>query len=516
MLIRLLLGTAILLLSSLVQASMSASPNPNVDGNFTVSWDSHGGTDWYELRQRINGGGQVTYTIPATSTSKTFTNKPSATYTYELYYCEDFGHPDEYECYNTGYGQTDVVVQPLPWPEPDHLSEQLQYDYETRRGDINGDGRQDIFIDRTTATESGNGAIEHLILQQTPTGSFTSVVPTSAQVSIASSWTSVAVELFLQDFNMDGFVDIATQNISTVIAGTIDQIVFSSAQVLINRPTGTTAIDSELQDFMAETANWLADPNYFENNKIWIPEIPGYWDWEYVCQFQWGGQGWDCGWEQVWIEGTPGYWSYDHFNQDALTFCSTMAEIEAAGGMTPGSPQASTIQQVYDKIFGGGITDGIFASGSVIVDFPPIDTTSDTPWWRSIRAAFIWLITLQIAGDTPQELPLYRVVEIDELNDIVSCHCFRTLEGQQEVKQFWKNEVDGMWYGQIGIKNIDPDVETRVLLRIMVSRQVYNLGVPGAEPNTTQGWLAYSGPTLDALNADIWTKDIQQRYIWTE
>ncbi len=70
-----------------------------------------------------------------------------------------------------------------------------------------------------------------------------------------------------------------------------------------------------------------------------------------------------------------------------------------------------------------------------------------------------------------------------------------------------------MWFGTDANSTIFKG-KSRTLLRIVLSRPVYDMGFPGIEPGTTQGWLAFSGPTLDALNLDIATKDITPRFVW--
>ena len=64
--------------------------------------------------------------------------------------------------------------------------EQYGYEYEVRTGDINYDGRRDIFLSR--ANGSGfNGVVYKTILYQQSNGNFATLPASSYQLSLASS-----------------------------------------------------------------------------------------------------------------------------------------------------------------------------------------------------------------------------------------------------------------------------------------------------------------------------------------
>jgi hypothetical protein len=61
-------------------------------------------------------------------------------------------------------------------PPRDPIPTQLTYQYQTRAGDINSDGRVDLLVERTSGGLPGNGVLDKVVLWQNPSGSFWSVV----------------------------------------------------------------------------------------------------------------------------------------------------------------------------------------------------------------------------------------------------------------------------------------------------------------------------------------------------
>ena len=361
---RIILALVALAITQFAQASITASPVPNSDGNFTVSWDPHNSTDWYELKQQYDGGGWTTYTISATATSKVFVSRPPGTYKYRLDYCASLGHPDEWECFDTGYGTVTVPVQALPWPEPAER-EQAFYEYETRTGDVNGDGRVDIYLDRTTSAESGNGALDVVLLTQNFDGTFATKVPSPAEANVASGWPITSIGVEAVDVDIDGFLDVVLTGIGSHIPGANDQIVYAPGTLLVEDAKSSKDVDADFLEFLTQINEWLTDESWFDDNAIWIEGQPGYWDWEWVCQFQWGGQGWDCGWEPVWIPPTPGYNSYDHFNQDAYELSELFGGSLVDMTIPEGSSTGGILEDLFGRVFNSDVFKGVLSGGGI-------------------------------------------------------------------------------------------------------------------------------------------------------
>ena len=67
---------------------VSASPNPSLDGNYTVSWTPVSGAPNYRLEEKIGSGSWAEVPgMPQTATSKSFTGKPAGTYYYRARAC---------------------------------------------------------------------------------------------------------------------------------------------------------------------------------------------------------------------------------------------------------------------------------------------------------------------------------------------------------------------------------------------------------------------------------------------
>ena len=94
--------------------SMSASPNPSLDGSFTVSWTPSAGATHYNLEERLRvgaNGGEWTYPTATsqTPTSRTFTARGNGTYDYRIRACKTGATPS---C--STYGATATVVVQSP------------------------------------------------------------------------------------------------------------------------------------------------------------------------------------------------------------------------------------------------------------------------------------------------------------------------------------------------------------------------------------------------------------------
>ena len=107
----------LLLTSSQVIASMSGSPNPSNNGDYTVSWTPVSGAQSHQLYESTNGGATWGFpmSLPGSVNSKSFTGKAPGSYLYKLYSCWQWIPPGqmfaETDC---GYvnGTTTVTVRP--------------------------------------------------------------------------------------------------------------------------------------------------------------------------------------------------------------------------------------------------------------------------------------------------------------------------------------------------------------------------------------------------------------------
>lgn len=244
----------------------------------------------------------------------------------------------------------------------DSYADQMGYNYTARRGDLNFDGRQDLFIERTSGGSYGNGVIDRLILQQSSSGTFTAVVPSASQASAASTWTPVSVEIELKDANLDGFIDLVLHELASAIPGALGQLIFSSGQQSISSPAGLVAITPAFSKFVKEVDSFAQDPNYFYANAplVYVP-VYGL---VYSCQWYWD-RGWyrSCGFS-VGLVGYQIAYDFSGYDQDAVAIGDSFQTV-VNGSLTPwlnpGSELARKLEQAILRKLGVPVLRGILS-----------------------------------------------------------------------------------------------------------------------------------------------------------
>ena len=256
-----------------------------------------------------------------------------------------------------------VFVQVGPTPEVDSLAEQLLYEYQSRTGDLNGDGLVDILIQRLTSPGNANGTIDTLILQQAQGGNFNTIVPNNAQLAIANQWPISDIHLSVVDVNLDGFADVFLRDLDDVIPGANSQIAFAPANVFQTSPLGVTSLDATVRAFLTDFRNWAESFTYFDDNAILVES--GYWQTVYDCETFWWGDSQQtiCYEDQEWVEYE--YLSYNHFNQYALTLFALFPDPGSSIDLVAGSDAAAQIEHIFETIFGVEIFGGVLGSGGV-------------------------------------------------------------------------------------------------------------------------------------------------------
>ena len=234
-------------------------------GGYTVDWqDTSGSICW--LSERVNNGSWAA--VPNTySPTKTITlSRSVGNYDYQVACIDDYGGV-------LGPISSVGVVSSMPTLDP--LDVQLGYSFQVRTGHFNGDGKKDVYIKRTGG-HADNGVIYKTILTQNNDGNFDVVEnPTSGQLSNAAGWpVSSGVDAVVNDFNVDGRVDVMLKNLDSVISGIDDQIVYSIGKFFKGNAQAATSIDFEFEKFFRDTYNWILDPNYF--SQAISPSLPAY------------------------------------------------------------------------------------------------------------------------------------------------------------------------------------------------------------------------------------------------
>lgn len=152
--------------------------------------------------------------------------------------------------------------------------------YQIYSGDINGNGRTDFYI-RSGSTKTfiahnglpipiptnkfNQGEVRDFLLIQNSNKSFSiNSALSSSQLDKVLKWRRADLELKIEDYNLDGKLDVGLAGVSNEALGANNQIVFapSSGQ----SPQILTEFDDDFEQFVDDVFNWLIDPNYFEDN----------------------------------------------------------------------------------------------------------------------------------------------------------------------------------------------------------------------------------------------------------
>ena len=243
---------------------LSVSPNPTTSENYTVSGAYTGTRSYiYFTLYETNPWGDVT---PFRHASVPFTqaiaNRLDGTYTYRLEGC----YLKQYQNYPEAEEICEIVGDTLSvtvdGPDPDSVGAQLGYTFQARVNSTSPATATMLFIDRTSAA-TGGGVFQDIVLRKSG-NAFELVEPGSVAGTSPGSWsTTTAVDLVLNDINLDGFVDVLVRGLGSAITGAVDQIVYAPGRTG-GSPTILTAVGSSLKNFLFEVGSWTQNPMFFQ------------------------------------------------------------------------------------------------------------------------------------------------------------------------------------------------------------------------------------------------------------
>ena len=314
--------TLLFLLASSLAFAVTSSGPPTVSagsasGNFTVTYS--GSVTWF-LEEKVGEGSWTVLDASAGKSSVQFSGKSNGVYYYRV---AQLGMSGSW--FISYHYSSEITVIVGNAPELDNLADQANYQFQLRQGDLNGDGRKDLYIKRSSGGNSDSGVLyETLLVQQSDKTYQPASNPTSAQLSSGRSWSLFSPTLVLGDYNVDGYIDLFIKGMSSLGSGINDQLVFSSGQAYNGKAQASTAVDAEFKKFFRDTYNRMLDPNYFDSAIIpqqnglrvkLLGYVSGYYQW---CP------SWYCTWIQVSANVRTAY---------QKDFTSTQLASAIAGGL---------------------------------------------------------------------------------------------------------------------------------------------------------------------------------------
>ena len=248
---------------------------------------------------------------------------------------------------------------PNPTPEVDDFNIQFTYQFETRVGDINADGRKDIFIKRNTGPSS-NGVINKIMLTGNADGSFSIYNAATWELNSASDWPQKSIEVANNDFNLDGYIDVMLKGVSDHISGSKDHIIFSNQQAN-GRADAVTNMDDQFYKFFSNAAMYTADGDYFANHS----EIGYQLHYEYVWMCTWGHypyyDGFNCGYIVV-----PIYIPVIDYDEDVIDPRALLVNLVMESG------DYVRALQWWRNVLGTELDDNVVVDDNLTVCLPPL------------------------------------------------------------------------------------------------------------------------------------------------
>ena len=253
-------------------AVLSVIPDATARDAYTVKGMYSGTREyvWWTLYEQSSHGLSEVYSVSLGSFMQRFVNRTNGTYTYRLEGCYFAPHPrypeeDAEVCENVGA----ALPVTVSGPNTDSVGTQLADTYEARVGRMGTNGPKGLYIKRTS-TAVGAGLFQDVILKRTGNAfELVAAPPGSTNATTGASWSvTTAVDLVLNDINLDGFVDILVRGVAGAIGvtGAVDQIVYAPGHT--GGTLGTLRpVDTSLTDFLSEVTSWTQDRTYFQRHQ---------------------------------------------------------------------------------------------------------------------------------------------------------------------------------------------------------------------------------------------------------
>jgi hypothetical protein len=156
--------------------------------------------------------------------------------------------------------------------------------YTVRKGDIDNDGRLDLYPDYrpritplmlddiTIPIPMTRRDVGQFALRQLPSGSFERVPLSTAQQAAAKVWEGTSLLAIASDLNADEYMDLFIENVASAIPGARDVFVFapdaSGAQ-----PIAIKNRDASVTNFVRDLNAAAGNPNYFDSGWVYVRTV---------------------------------------------------------------------------------------------------------------------------------------------------------------------------------------------------------------------------------------------------
>lgn len=153
--------------------------------------------------------------------------------------------------------------------------------YATRIGDLNGDGRTDVYLqyqpkvvpvsldDLLVPIPTTRREVGEFVLQQNASGGFQAVALSSAQKSQVLQWPKSTMSTIVGDLNGDLQWDLYLQGASAAIPGAHDAFVFAP-HAQQGMPIGVKARDDSMARFVTDINGASQSPSHFDSGWVLV------------------------------------------------------------------------------------------------------------------------------------------------------------------------------------------------------------------------------------------------------
>jgi len=251
-------------------------PNPSppsapaeVIGPITITWYPSSSAWSTTLQERVSGGAWATVSASNSNGTITLSRSPGVYYyrIKEMGFTDDPWEPMDYTAYSS---EIAVTVLSTVVPVFDGIAEQIGYEFIFTGGDINNDGRPDIYIERTTG-DLDNGVLAQAIIIAQADGSYARFLPTTAQLQTAQAWVPLDVAYEIGDFNLDEVGDLTIAGLPN---NARQHLLVSSGAFFHRNAIAVIEMTDAIEQFYGDLAASVTDQGHFDG--AMLAQVPGY------------------------------------------------------------------------------------------------------------------------------------------------------------------------------------------------------------------------------------------------